>query len=177
MCDNKDDALNIKKSQALETLSSILGTIKNSDEKAASLLTAAGIIFGLSAFSLDMLTGKTNDVQKVFINIFGCAYIVCFIALIALLVLVIFPRRKSINDSKKTALYYKNYGEDVQRAINQNSLKTLLYTEPSLEVIEDQIVRCSKISRWKENFLRVSVWVLVALTVLLSALIVLGTIK
>ena len=69
MYENKDDALDaldIKKGQALETLRSILGTIKNSDEKAASLLTAAGIIFGLSAFSLDMLKGKTNDVQKVF---------------------------------------------------------------------------------------------------------------
>ena len=97
--------------------------------------------------------------------------------MIAFLVLVIFPRRKSIKDGKNTALYYKNYGEDVQRAIDSNGLQVLLYSEPALVIIEDQIKRCSKISRWKENFLRISVWILVALTVLLSALIMLGTIK
>lgn len=166
-----------KKYSAKETLDAIQATIKNSDEKAVALLTATGILFGLSAFSLDLLKDKTNEVQKVFINIFGCAYLVCFVALIALLVLTIFPRRKKAESLKKTDLYYKNYGEDVQRVIDGKQLKELIYKEPTLAVLENQIVDCSKISRIKETLLRISVWLLIALAVCLAALVLLGSIK
>lgn len=166
-----------KRKSADETLSALFSTIKNSDEKAVALLTAAGIIFGLSAFSLEILKDKTNNVHKIFINVFGCTYLVLFVLLVTLLVLVIFPRRKALKDGKNVTLWYKNYGEDVQKAIDNEKLKELLYKEPQLEVVEDQIIRCSKISRRKETLLRFSVWVLVALTICLAVLIVLGSIK
>lgn len=165
-----------KKYSAKETLDAIQATIKNSDEKAVALLTATGILFGLSAFSLDALKGKTDQVQKVFINIFGCAYLVCFVALITLLVLTIFPRRKKTENINQIALRYKNYGEDVQRAIDDNKLEELLYKEPSLAVLESQIIDCSRISKIKATLLRVSVCLLIGLTICLAALILLGSI-
>ena len=168
---------NRKKELALETLDSIQGTIRNSNVKAASLMTIAGIVFGLSAFSINELKDKTNCAQNICIYIFGIMYVVCFIALMLLLILTILPRRKKRHEIKNKELYFKNYGEDVQRSIKNKELDSLIYKETPLEVVKDQIRICSRISHIKENMLRIAIWVSLVLVVCLAALLVLAFLK
>lgn len=163
-----------KKELALETLDSIQDTIKNSDNKAASLMTAAGIIFGLSAFSINELQNKTNCVQNTLIYIFGTLYVICFIVLIFFLVLIVLPRRKNKVEKQNKALFYKNYSEDVKEVIKDKGLSELIYKETQLDILEDQIKKCARISHKKETLLRLSVWVLLFLIVCLATLLVLA---
>ena len=158
---------------AEDILSSIQKSIEISDNKAASLLTAIGIIFGLSAFSISELHSKSsNQAQFVCICVFGIAYLISFLVSITLLVSVIFPRRKHRKD--RSSHFYKRYSEDVYRSFQSKTAGEILGGPTPNEVLLLQIERCSQISHWKETLLRCSVFSISAFALFLTALIVLA---
>ena len=77
-----------------ESLSAIQGTIANYDNKAGVLLTAVGIVFGFSLFSIQELLNK-KDAAKVFCYVFGILYLLAFVTSLILLVLIVFPRGRN----------------------------------------------------------------------------------
>ena len=163
--------------EMVKVLEAVQGTIRNSDIKASSLLSAVGIIFGLSAFTISELQGKENNIQQLLIYIFGALYVVIFFVLITLLVLIVLPRRKNKKQFLNTELAYKYYGEDIYKAIVSNELNNLLTKSISKETVVDQIKICTKISHTKENLLIASVGLTICFAFCLCSLLTLAFMK
>lgn len=155
-----------------EILEAIQNTTSNYDNKAASLLTAIGIIFGFSLFSLGELSGK-GGVIRTLIIVVGSLYLLTFVFSISILILIIFPRRKRIQYKNQPSYYYNYYNEDIYKKINSDDFSAFISKDASNDMIEDQIKQCSRIAHIKETLLRVSVVSIIFLSILLVSLVVL----
>lgn len=154
-----------------EILESNFKTISNCDSKAASLLTAVGIIFSFSMFSISDLSNTNGWVLKL-IHIFGIAYIVVFIAIISILVSIIFPRRRNKKE-KKVKVEYQLYSEDLFNHIKKNDFENFVDVKNNDKGLLDQIKVCTRIAHTKENLLMVSSLLTIVFAIILTALIVL----
>ena len=161
----------MKKDDYLKSLTASLSTISNCDNKATSLLTAVGIVFGFSMFSTQELLNKCGII-KLLIIIFGIGYLSVFIATIVLLVLIIFPRRRTMKQ-RKNAIDYACYPEDLYKHYKANDLEAFLDSNSDNEkAILDQIRNCSRIAHIKETLLRIVAFLIIAFACLLVSLIV-----
>ena len=153
-----------------ESLSAVNGTIANYDNKAGVLLTAVGIVFGFSLFSVQELSSK-QDAVKVCSYIFGILYLVAFVTSIILLVLIVFPRRRNKKE-KENKIDYPLYTEDLYEHLNKGDIDTFVKDEFKDDAILDQIKVCTRIAHTKEKLLRAAVGFIIAFAVCLVALVV-----
>ena len=153
-----------------ESLSAIQGTIANYDNKAGVLLTAVGIVFGFSLFSIQELSNKT-DVAKVFCYIFGTLYLLAFVTSLILLVLIVFPRGRDKKEEKNKT-EYPLYSDDLYNHVKSGDIDSFIKDGNSDNAILEQIKVCSRIARTKEILLKIAVLSIVTFTVCLVALVV-----
>lgn len=156
----------------LKSLEATSNSIAASDGKAASLLTALGIIFGLSAFSIETLRSQDNPIRFVLICVFGSLYLTSFLGSMIMLILTVYPRRKPKAINGK--MFYKNYSEDIYSSFQDGQERNLLESEAGEEVLMDQIRICSAITHRKESLLRFSSISTITFAVFLTCLIVLA---
>ncbi len=147
-------------------LDSIYSSIKNSDQKASSMLTAVGVIFAFSIFPINNLQQKNEKIRTVII-VFAIIYFMLFILLIGILLCAIYPRRKNRIDDK---YLYNMYSEDVYKAVKNNCLEDLINKNASDDVVNDQIIQLSKIAHTKETLLRLSVYLSIIFSFVLVVL-------
>lgn len=153
-----------------ESLTAVNGTIANYDNKAGVLLTAVGIVFGFSLFSVQELSNK-QDAVKVCSYIFGILYLVAFVTSIILLVLIVFPRRRNKKE-KENKIDYPLYTEDLYEHLNKGDIDTFVKDGYKDDAILDQIKTCTRIAHTKEKLLRAAVGFIIAFAVCLVALVV-----
>ena len=153
-----------------ESLSAIQGTIANYDNKAGVLLTAVGIVFGFSLFSIQELSNKT-DVVKVFCYIFGILYLLAFVTSLILLVLIVFPRGRNKKEEKNKT-EYSLYSEDLYNHVKNDNVDSFIKDENSDSAALDQIRVCSRIAHTKEVLLKAAVISIIAFTICLVALVI-----
>lgn len=153
-----------------ESLSAIQGTIANYDNKAGVLLTAVGIVFGFSLFSIQELSNKT-DVVKAFCYIFGILYLLAFVTSLILLVLIVFPRGRNKKE-KENKTEYPLYSEDLFNRVKNGDIDSFIKEGNNDSAVLDQIKVCSRIAHTKEALLKAAVISIVAFTVCLVALVV-----
>ena len=153
-----------------ESLSAVNGTIANYDNKAGVLLTAVGIVFGFSLFSVQELSSK-QDAVKVCSYIFGILYLVAFVTSIILLVLIVFPRRRNQKE-KENKIDYPLYTEDLYEHLNKGDIDTFVKDGYKDDAILDQIKVCTRIAHTKERLLRAAAGFIIAFAVCLVALVV-----
>lgn len=153
-----------------ESLSAIQGTIANYDNKAGVLLTAVGIVFGFSLFSIQELGNKT-DIVKVFYYIFGILYLLAFVTSLILLVLIVFPRGRNKKE-KENKTEYPSYSEDLYNHVKNGDIDSFIKEGNNDSAVLDQIKVCSRIAHTKEGLLKAAVISIVAFTVCLVALVV-----
>ena len=153
-----------------ESLSAVQSTIANYDNKASALLTAVGIVFGFSLFSVQELSNKTDTV-KVFCYIFGILYLLAFVTSLILLVLIVFPRRRNKKE-KENKIDYPLYNEDLYEHLNKGDIDTFVKDGYKDDATLDQIKVCSRICHTKETLLRAAVISIIVFTVCLVALVV-----
>lgn len=153
-----------------DTLESLLVTITNYDSKAGTLLTAVGIVFGFSLFSIQELSNKTDTV-KVFCYLFGILYLLAFVTSLILLVLIVFPRgRNKKEEENKTE--YPLYSEDLYNHVKNGDIDSFIKEGINDSAVLDQIKACSRITHIKEVLLKAAVISIVVFTVCLVALVV-----
>ena len=152
------------------SLSAIQSTIANYDNKAGVLLTAVGIVFGFSLFSIQELSDKT-DVVKVFCYIFGILYLLAFVTSLILLVLIVFPRGRNKKEEKNKT-EYSLYCEDLYNHVKSGDVDSFIKEGNSDNAILDQIKVCSRIAHTKEVLLKAAVKSIIAFTICLVALVV-----
>ena len=151
-------------------LDSVIATISNCDNKANSFLTAVGIVFGFSMFSIQELLGKNGAVETLII-VFGILYLLCFISTIVLLVLIVFPRRRNkIEKSRKIDCQY--YSEDLYRHLSADDIETFVVEDVKTDAIVDQIKNCTRIAHIKESLLRVATILIILFALFLVCLVV-----
>lgn len=153
-----------------ESLSAIQGTIANYDNKAGVLLTAVGIVFGFSLFSIQELTNKTNTV-KVFCYIFGILYLLAFVTSLILLVLIVFPRGRNKKE-KENKTEYPFYSEDLYNYVKNGDVDSFIKEANNDSAVLDQIKVCSRIAHTKEVLLKAAVISIITFTVCLVALVI-----
>lgn len=154
-----------------ESLSAIQSTIANYDNKAGVLLTAVGIVFGFSLFSIQEFSNKT-DVVKVFCYIFGILlYLLTFVTSLILLVLIVFPRGRNKKE-EKNKIEYPLYSDDLYNHVKSGDVDSFVKNGNSDNAILDQIKVCSRIARTKEILLKTAVVSIIAFTVCLVTLVV-----
>lgn len=153
-----------------ESLSALNVTIANCDNKASALLTAVGIVFGFSLFSVQELSSKQNIV-KIFSYIFGALYLIAFVISIILLVLIVFPRRRKKKE-RNSGIGYPLYSEDLYEHFLEGDMDSFVEGGYKNDALLDQIKVCTRIAHTKENLLRAAVWFIVGFTISLVALIV-----
>ena len=164
----------MEKNKFEESLSAVQGTIANYDNKAGVLLTAVGIVFGFSLFSIQELSNKT-DVVKVFCYIFGALYLLAFVTSLILLVLIVFPRGRNKKEEKNKT-EYSLYSEDLYNHVKNDNVDSFIKDGNSDSAALDQIKVCSRIAHTKEVLLKVAVISIIIFTAFLVALIVCLTI-
>lgn len=153
-----------------ESLSAIQGTIANYDNKAGVLLTAVGIVFGFSLFSIQELSNKT-DAAKIFYYIFGILYLLAFVTSLILLVLIVFPRgRNKKEEENKTE--YSLYSEDLYNHVKNDNTDSFIKEGNNNSAVLDQIKVCSRIAHTKEVLLKAAVISIITFTACLVALVV-----
>ena len=152
-----------------DSLAALQATIANYDSKAATLLTAVGVIFGFSLFSVGEIMGKTGP-AKTAILIIGSIYIAVFLACITVLSLVVFPRRRNKKEDGDK-VEYPLYSGDLFNHLKKGDLKTFLNQGVSEEAILDQIKVCARIARTKETLLRVFGVLVICFSALLGSLL------
>ena len=153
-----------------ESLSALQSAIANYDNKAGVLLTAVGIVFGFSLFSIQELSNKT-DVAKVFCYVFGILYLLAFVTSLILLVLIVFPRgRNKKEEENKTE--YPLYSEDLYNHVKNGDIDSFIKEGINDSAVLDQIKACSRITHIKEVLLKAAVISIVVFTVCLVALVV-----
>ena len=153
-----------------ESLSAVNGTIANYDNKAGVLLTAVGIVFGFSLFSVQELSSK-QDVAKVCSYIFGILYLLAFVISIILLVLIVFPRRRNKKE-KENKKAYPLYTEDLYEHLNKGDINTFVKDGYKDDTVLDQIKVCTRIAHTKEKLLRAAVGFIIVFAICLIALVV-----
>ena len=153
-----------------DSLSAIQSTIANYDNKAGVLLTAVGIVFGFSLFSIQELSNKT-DVAKAFCYIFGTLYLLAFVTSLILLVLIVFPRGRN-KEEEKNKIEYPLYSNDLYNHVKKGDVDLFIKDGNSDNAVLDQIKVCSRIARTKEILLKIAVISIVTFTVCLVALVV-----
>ena len=153
-----------------DSLSAANGTIANYDNKAGVLLTAVGIVFGFSLFSVQELSSK-QDAVKVCSYIFGILYLVAFVTSIILLVLIVFPRRRNKKE-KENKIDYSLYTEDLYEHLNKGDIDTFVKDGYKDDAVLDQIKVCTRIAHTKEKLLRAAVGFIIAFAVCLVALVI-----
>ena len=152
------------------SLSSLHNTISNCDNKAGVLLTAVGIVFGFSLFSVRELSEKTGLV-KTLSYIFGLLYILFFVISLILLVLIVIPRRRNKKESENK-IEYPFYSEDLYNHSEKEDLIEFIRNGSNEKSLVDQIKICCRISHEKETLLRYSVFSIILFSLFLVALIV-----
>ena len=153
-----------------ESLFAIQSTITNYDNKAGVLLTAVGIVFGFSLFSIQELSNKP-DVVKIFYYIFGVLYLLAFVTSLILLVLIVFPRGRNKKE-KENETEYPLYSEDLYNHVKNGDIDSFIKEGNNDSAVLDQIKICSRIAHTKEILLKAGVISIVAFTVCLVALVV-----
>ena len=153
-----------------ESLSAVNGTIANYDNKAGVLLTAVGIVFGFSLFSIQELSNKT-DVAKVFCYVFGILYLLAFVTSLILLVLIVFPRGRNKKE-KKNKIEYPLYSGDLYNHVKKGDAESFIKDGNSDNAVLDQIRVCSRIAHTKEILLKAGATSIIVFTVCLVALVV-----
>lgn len=153
-----------------ESLSAIQGTIANYDNKAGVLLTAVGIVFGFSLFSVQELSNKADTI-KVFCYIFGILYLLAFVTSLILLVLIVFPRGRNKKE-KENKTEYPLYSEDLYNHVKSGDVDLFIKDGNSDNAVLDQINVCSRIAHSKESLLKAAVVSIIVFTVCLVALVV-----
>lgn len=158
----------IQSTTLIESLSALYGTISSFDNKASSLLTATGVIFAFSTFSIDNLL-KTSGytILNVFMYIFGGLYIALFVATIIVLSSIIFPRTRK--KSEIDGLIFNRYYLDIY--LNKNN-EEFLKAEPSEDVLISQIKINSRIAHNKHILLKVGTITITAMSVALMFFVV-----
>lgn len=151
---------------------SISNSIRRDDEKASSLFTATGIIFGLSSFLISFFATKTNYIQLVVIYIFSALYLAAFLFLVVVFSLTIFPRKKPKKDREKY-VPYKYYSEDVFSKVGCDDFSSFLLDECPKETIINQIEINSRIAHKKEKLIVISVYGTIFFSLMLVALVIL----
>ena len=159
----------------IEINNSISNSIHRHDEKATSLFTATGIIFGLSSFLTASFLTKTNQIQLVFIYVFIGLYLLTFLLLVILFAMTIFPRRKT-KEEKSRNLPFQHYSEDVYLKMKDYDFILFLSNECDKNAIVDQIKINSRIAHKKENLIIASVITTIVFSMLLVSLVVLSLI-
>ena len=147
-------------------------TICNYDNKATSLLTAVGVIFGFSMFSIGELKTE-NGLIRLLIIIFGILYLLSFVISILFLTFIIFPRKKSRLKRQNNNLDCNIYSEDVYKRIKKEDFKGFISVEVTEEVLTDQINECARIAHVKFLLLRLATITITLMSVFLIALIIL----
>ena len=137
-----------------EILSALSATITNCDSKASALLSAVGIVFGFSIFSISEIQNKCWN-TRIWIYIIGTLYLLAFMATIVLLTLTIFPRRRTKKERQRM-IEYNRYHEDLFQHLKTDDMADFVKKEPSDDAVVDQIINCTRIAHTKENFLRAS---------------------
>ena len=153
-----------------ESLSAIQGTIANYDNKAGVLLTAVGIVFGFSLFSIQELSNKT-DVVKVFCYIFGILYLLAFVTSLILLVLIVFPRGRNKKENNNK-IEYPLYSGDLYGHVKNGDVDSFIKDGNTDIAVLDQIKICSRIAHTKEVLLKAAVISIIAFTICLVALVI-----
>lgn len=153
-----------------ESLFAVQSTIANYDNKASALLTAVGIVFGFSLFSVQELSNKT-DILKVLCCIFGVLYLLAFVTSIILLVLIVFPRRRNKKE-KENKVDYPLYTEDLYEHLNKGDIDTFVKDGNKDDAVLVQIRVCTRIAHTKEKLLRAAVGFIIAFAICLVALVV-----
>ena len=160
----------MEKNKFEESLSAIQSTIANYDNKAGVLLTAVGIVFGFSLFSIQELS-KKPDVVKVFCYVFGILYLLAFVASLILLVLIVFPRGRNKKEEKNKT-EYPLYSRDLYNHVKNGDVDSFIKDGNSDNAVLDQIKVCSRIAHTKEALLKASVVSIIAFTICLVALVI-----
>lgn len=153
-----------------EILSAVQNTIANYDNKASALLTAVGIVFGFSLFSVQELSNKTDTV-KAFCYIFGILYLLAFVTSLILLVLIVFPRGRNKKEEKNKT-EYSLYSEDLYNHVKNDNVDSFIKDGNSDNAILDQIKVCSRIAHTKEVLLKAAVISIIVFTICLVVLVV-----
>ena len=158
--------MNKKIRNELEVLASIQQQILNSDSKSVGLLTALGIVFSFSLFTLDSL-----NMEKMFVKLTVVIYLSSFLVTLFLLSFVLFPRRKKRKE-KRHSPYFSRYYYDVYKKSKDGDFIGFIGSDLKGNEIEDQIRICSRIQFWKETLLRCSFFGLCLFSISLIGLII-----
>lgn len=160
-----DNLINAEKS-----LVAVNDSIRNCDAKAGVLLTAVGIVFGFSLFSIDAIT-KSEGPRRFFALLLGGAYLLSFAVSLILLVLIVIPRGRN----KREQLHKKDfplYVDDIYEHASKGDLKEFVSGTVDEESLVEQIKVCSRIGRKKESYLIVASFTIIAFVVSLVSLVV-----
>ena len=160
----------MKENKFKESLSAIQNTIANYDNKAGVLLTAVGIVFGFSLFSIQELSNKT-DVTKFLCYIFGILYLLAFAASLIFLVLIVFPRGRNKKE-KENKIDYPFYSEDLYNHVIKGDIDSFIKEGNTDSATLDQIKVCSRIVHTKEALLKSAVASIITFAVCLVALVI-----
>lgn len=163
-----------KDNRIIDILIGLRNTISNFDTKATSLLTAVGIIFGLSTFSTIFINSNSEIINIMFL-IFGLMYLALFLVIICLLVFIIFPRRKTAKEIKGNIIF-NGYHNDIVSYMDSDLFDSFVKTYDEKAVI-DQIKICARIARRKESLLRTATLLIPFFAANLLVLIVLSFIN
>lgn len=134
-------------------LDKIQDSIRNIDNKAASILTAIGIVFGLSTSLIEPMFRKTTmAITQTMSYITGGLYLASSSLCILFLVLTIYPRHKSKKFDRKT--FYSEYYIDAHKYSDDYSF---LSAPPTTEQMHDQIKTCSEIAYKKNCYIKIAI--------------------
>lgn len=153
-----------------DTLQALSAMIVNYDNKATALMTAVGVVFGFSLFSIQEFQNKSGLAQ-VTAYVFGTIYLIAFATSIVLLVLVVLPRSRS----KKERLVktdYPLYFKDVYCHVRTGDAQAFVDAGVSEFSLMDQIKVCSRIANTKERLLFAAVVSIVVFAASLVSLVV-----
>lgn len=153
-----------------DSLCAIQNTIANFDNKAGVLLTAVGIVFGFSLFSIQELDNKT-ETTRVFCSIFGILYLIAFVISLILLVLIVFPRGRN-KEEKKKKVEHSLYSDDLYNHVKIGDVDSFIKNGNDDRAKLDQICVCSRIAHTKEVLLKAAVISIICFTLCLVSLVV-----
>ena len=160
----------MKREEKKEILQGIQNQIGSFDNKASIFLAADGIVFALSTSFIDVFHDDwfINLEDELFKNIYKglfISFIVVFLFVMMSFVLVLWPRKKTINKT------FGDYYSDIAKTKRENIDKILDEFSNDDTLLVDQIKINSDICRKKHSFLVAGILLLVPFLGVLSALI------
>lgn len=156
--------------RAEKSLLAIAESIRNSDNKAGVLLTAVGIVFGFSLFSVEAFP-KEDGVRRLFAIAFCALYLLSFVVSLLLLVIIVCPRRRNAQEKLRRKDYFL-YAEDLYVHSKNGDLSSFLEKDCDKEAVLEQIRICSRISHQKETLLKMAAFSISVFVVSLVLLVV-----